>query len=151
CARSTRMASMRCWQTFARAASTSDIPLMVTGATHARKDQIGIVGGDRPLLHNQQEQEADAGEDGNQEVRPRRPQTRHVQGNQAQVTRSVQEQDEKRRSDWRRMRHPRVSGDRVSLGGCRGSIKRHWIPAFAGMTTLVKSPPSSGGLFYRDG
>src|SRR5437660_10340371 len=73
CARSTRMASMRCWQTFARAASTSDIPLMVTGATHARKDQIGIVGGDRPVLHHQQEQEADAGEDGNQEVRSRRP------------------------------------------------------------------------------
>ena len=33
-----------------------------------------------------EEQEADAGKDGDQEVRSRRPQARDVQGNQAQVT-----------------------------------------------------------------
>src|SRR5450432_2578716 len=90
CARSTRTGSMRCWRTCAPAASTSDTAEVTEAreTSHARKNQAGIVGRYRPLLHDEQKQETDAGEDGDQEVRSRRPQARHVQGNEAQVTHS---------------------------------------------------------------
>src|ERR1022692_3168532 len=44
----------------------------------------------------------------------------------------VQEQDAQRRSDWRRPRHPRESGDPSWLG-------KEWIPASAGTTKLRPS------------
>src|SRR5208337_1567472 len=86
CARSTRKASTLFWPNCACAASTSRDEDQ--GEPHARKDQAGILGRDGPLLHHLQEQEDDAGEDGDQEVRPGRSQARPVQGNQAQVVAS---------------------------------------------------------------
>jgi large subunit ribosomal protein L28 len=50
-----------------------------------RKDQAGIHGRHRSLLHHQQEQEDHAREDVDHEVRPQGTQARRVQGNQAEV------------------------------------------------------------------
>ena len=58
----------------------------LTGAHQARKDQARIFGRPRPRLHDDEEQEAYAGEDGDQEVRSRRAQARHLQRAQDQVS-----------------------------------------------------------------
>src|SRR3546814_7685212 len=61
----------------------------VSGAHHgnqARQDPSDLLGKHRPLLHHRQEQEEHPRQDGGQEVRPRRPQARDLQGRQDQVT-----------------------------------------------------------------
>ncbi|CAA9398366.1 MAG: LSU ribosomal protein L33p @ LSU ribosomal protein L33p, zinc-independent, partial [uncultured Ramlibacter sp.] len=50
-----------------------------------RKDQAGVHGGHRPLLHHEQEQEDHAREDLDHEVRSQGAQARRVQRDQAEV------------------------------------------------------------------
>src|SRR5437867_2021196 len=64
CVRSTRTASKSCSRICALAGNTSD---SLKETDHARKDQARILGRYGPFLHDDEEQEADAGEDGDQE------------------------------------------------------------------------------------
>src|SRR5690606_5340555 len=57
----------------------------IGGSPDAREDQARIDGRDRPFLHDDEEQAEHAREDGDQEIRSRRPQARRVQGNEDQV------------------------------------------------------------------
>src|SRR6266513_1865325 len=51
----------------------------------ARKDQARVIGRDRSLLHNNQEQAHYARQAGDQKVRSQGPQARALQGNEAEI------------------------------------------------------------------
>src|SRR5688572_3749169 len=82
CAPSTRTASTPSSPTCAPAAKKSE---EIVHGLQARQDPPRVLGRYRPLLHNGQEQEDHAGQDGDQEIRSRRPQARDVQGSQNQM------------------------------------------------------------------
>src|SRR5688572_4183374 len=81
------MASTPCSQTCVRVVKLKELHHGKQRRT--RKDQAGIHCGYRPLLHHQQEQEDDARENVDHEIRPEGSQARGIQRDQAQVSWSL--------------------------------------------------------------